>query len=133
MAVVDASSLLSLVLEEGGDGVELVFDQTVLDLTVYEAGNAIWRSTVLQDRISRDEADDLVGLLDDLLEQVTVADVGSLPLDRVLDVAAATELTFYDAAYVVVAEETGQELWTEDGELAGAAEQFVAVGSVDGT
>lgn len=127
--VFDASSLVALVLERGGVGVERVFDGYLLDLTFYEVGNAFWKARTLQDRITPEDLADVMAFLESLESELTVAPVGELDLDRTMEVAVDEAVTFYDAAYVVVAEERDLALVTEDGELAEAAADYVAVES----
>lgn len=127
----DASSLVATILERDGDGLELVFDNHVLDLTFYEAGNVFWKASVLQDRITSEEASELVAFLADLKDEMAVESAEHLDFDRTMEIATTEELTFYDAAYVVAAEELDLTFVTEDTDLASVASSYVDTTSVE--
>lgn len=127
----DTSSLVATVLERDDVGLELVFDDHVLDLTFYEAGNVFWKASVLQDRITPEEASELMAFLEDLEDEMAIEHVDSLEFDRTMEIATTEELTFYDAAYVAAAEELDATLITEDTTLASAASSYVNVNGVD--
>ena len=129
--VFDTSSLMALVLERGGEGVEHLFDEHVLDLTVYEAGNVLWKAHTRQNRIDGETLERLVSFLDELQSEVEVRPVSTLDLDRTMTIAVKDGLTFYDAAYVACAEAVEGRLTTEDRELREAARGYVDVASVD--
>ncbi|MEM3089669.1 MAG: hypothetical protein QXY22_03790 [Candidatus Nitrosotenuis sp.] len=44
----DASAFLNLILNEGSKSLSVLSGQAVLDLTIYEIGNSIWRLSYLQ-------------------------------------------------------------------------------------
>lgn len=127
----DTSSLVATVLERDDVGLELVFDDHVLDLTFYEAGNVFWKASVLQDRITPEEASELMAFLEDLEDEMAIEHVDSLEFDRTMEIATTEELTFYDAAYVAAAEELDATLITEDTTLASVASSYVNVNGID--
>lgn len=127
----DTSSLVATVLERDDVGLELVFDNHVLDLTFYEAGNVFWKASVLQDRITPEEASELMAFLQDLEDEMAIEHIDSLEYGRTMEIATTEELTFYDAAYVVAAEELDATLITEDTTLASVASSYVNVNGID--
>ena len=82
----------------------------ILDLTVYEVGNAIWKE------YRKGRIKDPV-LISRMFEEV-IGDMKRLSMDvdvsGVQEVAVKESLTFYDAAYVYVARKHGLKLVTED-------------------
>lgn len=124
----DASSLVEVLFT---GRIEAAFDQHVLDLTVYEVGNALWNHRHLRERLGDDRLERLLGVLADLEGQVVVEPVDALDLSRTMDVAVGESITFYDAAYVVTAERLDATLLTEDGALAEAAADSVEVRRVE--
>lgn len=124
--IFDTSSLVKILTE--GE-VQKLFDEKILDLTFYEAGNVFWKMHNLQDRIEKDELNELTQLLDRLEKEMEVIQPDR---EKVMEIASKHGITFYDAAYLAVASETGEELVTEDSELAEAAgEEGVETNSVE--
>ncbi|PZS26527.1 MAG: hypothetical protein DLM61_18185, partial [Pseudonocardiales bacterium] len=70
----------------------------VLDLTAYEVGNALLRGHV------RAGAEEVATVLDALIEVCAVISPTVDDLREAATLAEAHELTFYDAAYVALAE-----------------------------
>jgi predicted nucleic acid-binding protein len=89
-----------------------------LDLARYELGNAVLRQ-VRSGILSEEEAMELAEAASSILRNMVVLQVEEEP--EVLRLAAATELSFYDASYLHTAERLGLNLATEDGRLARAA------------
>jgi predicted nucleic acid-binding protein len=70
--VFDTSSLMALLLDDGGPDVDLVFDEHVLGLTLYEAGNVLWKAHHLQGRLDAAEQDRLADVLGNLRSELVV-------------------------------------------------------------
>lgn len=70
----DASALVDVILGEGGKALNIgvVFNETLLDLTMYEASNALWKIAVAQDLLSDDELQEAVDILERLNHEVRV-------------------------------------------------------------
>lgn len=117
----DASSIVANILGRAGTGVEVdvLFDEYWLDLTRYEAANAIWKTGLARDELRDAEIDAAIDILD-RLEQELVVETANGP--TTMDVARETGLTFYDASYLAVAKREALTLVTEDGALRDAAE-----------
>ncbi|KXA92967.1 hypothetical protein AKJ65_06830 [candidate division MSBL1 archaeon SCGC-AAA259E19] len=129
--LLDASAVVKFILEDEDVGVERIFDNQVLDLTFYEAGNSFWKAAALQDRISEDDAEDAANILDDLREEVEVIRVKNLNLEKIMEIALEEEITYYDSSYIAGAEEKDAPLVTQDGELSKNAEKYVEVEKID--
>lgn len=116
----DASSVVDIVLGHGGASVEIdvLFDEYWLDLTRYEAANAIWKIGIARDELRESEVDTAIDILD-RLEYEMEAEIATGPFT--LDVARESGLTFYDASYIAVAQREDLTLVTEDGPLGDAA------------
>lgn len=117
----DASSVVDIVLGQGGVDIEIdvFFDEHWLDLTRYEAANAVWKIGIAQDELSDSEIDKTIDILDRLEHEMTL-ETGTGPFT--MEVARENGLTFYDASYLAVAQQEDLTLVTEDGPLSDAAE-----------
>lgn len=114
----DASSVIDVLLGEEGTITHL-FDEYTLELTRYEAGNALWKIDAARDDLPDDELREATALLDRVLEEMVLAD--TTDGTRTMGVALEEGLTFYDASYLAVAERESLALVTEDGALGEAA------------
>ena len=86
----------------------------MLDLTKYELGNAVSK------KHTKDNKDAMLQLFNrcmQVTDSMHVIDMRGLEHDM----AASTGLTFYDSAYVVVAERGGLVLVTDDAEMSAVA------------
>jgi len=85
----------------------------ILDLTIYEVGNAVWRAyrkgAVKQPAL-------VARMFEEVLKGLEKLSVGPVLLEA-LDIAAKSGVTFYDASYVYVARREGLKLVTEDPDL----------------
>lgn len=119
----DASALVDVILGEGGKALNIgvVFNETLLDLTMYEASNALWKIAVAQDLLSDDELQEAVDILERLNHEVRIERAAETELQQTMRVARRDGLSFYDASYLTVAERDGLSLVTEDGALRDAA------------
>lgn len=129
----DASALVDVILGESGKDVSLaiVFNEYLLDLTMYEAANALWKIAVARDLLSDDELQDAVDILERLNREMRFERAAETELQRTMQVARRDGLSFYDAAYLTIAERDGLSLVTEDGALRDAAiQQGISVEAV---
>lgn len=125
--VFDTSSLMAVLLDEEGPGVEVLFDEHTLELTFYEAGNVVWKASHLQERIDTDEAQRLLDLLVDLRLELVVHDLPEIGMEAVFRTARECDVTFYDAAHVTCADAVDATLVTEDSGLREAVDERVSV------
>ncbi len=123
--VFDTSSVVAVLLDDDTPPISVLYDGHVLDLTFYEAGNVLWKVHTLQGRTTAEGHAELVSLLADLRRELVVHDLEEIGFEAVMDVATETELTFYDAGYIVCAERLGTTLVTEDSKLLAVAQERV--------
>ncbi len=134
-AVLDASMLVKLVLEEpGSEQVRNAVERAIrsgislctADLAIAEALNAIWKHAVLLKDIGIEEAksaaSDLVALCR-RLEIVATLDAW----EECLELALKEGVTVYDALYVAAAKARSAELYTADSRLYEVARAHVSV------
>jgi predicted nucleic acid-binding protein len=123
----DASAIINLIMRGSGKVLSSTRNSSVLDLTQYEIGNAVWRLCALERKLTSEEASTLLGTATDLLEQLGRVPFQELDANRILEIAISDKLTFYDASYVVAAELKRMTLVTDDAELREVAGKHVSV------
>lgn len=124
--LVDASALYPLILEMRERILLRVGELSILDLTVYEVGNVLWKEYRAGRIKNLDAASQL---FQKVLENLHKFSVNSL--EEVLEIAVKERLTFYDAAYLWVSEKNGLTLITEDEELLSKYPKAVKTGRVE--
>ncbi len=112
--VLDASALYPLLLSLKEDILEYSELFTVLDLTLYEVGNTIWKEH--RKGRARNPAK-IARLFQEMLSLIPITRIGSQDLGKILDLALRENLTFYDATYLHTARIKKAKLVTEDREL----------------
>ncbi|WP_331233488.1 type II toxin-antitoxin system VapC family toxin [Natronorarus salvus] len=112
----DASALVDLLVGTEGRTVDIdvVFDEAILDLTIYETANAVWKIGIALDRLADDDVDEAVALLDKLTREMRIESAVTTDLERAVELARRVGLTVYDAAYLAVAERDELAVVTED-------------------
>lgn len=128
--VFDTSSLMSLCLDDGAPDLSVIFDEHVLDLAFYEAGNVLWKAHTLQDRLTTEEHEQLTVVVSGLREEVVVQTLEDIGFKTVMSVASETGLTFYDAAHLACAIDVDGTLITEDKSLRSVADDRIRASSV---
>jgi predicted nucleic acid-binding protein len=124
----DASALVNLLVSRGSGAFEIVRGNDVLDLTIYEAGNALWKLSTLRKEISPAQADALLKtLLRTMREQMRLVRVTDIDHMSVASLARSERISYYDAAYISAAKEGNQQLITDDERLASVGSRFVRV------
>jgi len=129
--LMDASSLM-LLMKTASIQIELNYLRTssILDLTFYEVGNAIWKETRLTKFITKEESEVLRNRVQTVLAKTERIPCEANSFQRILDVSASEQLSFYDASYLFNAKEKGLVLVTEDKELRTKAEKSIEVRNV---
>ena len=111
--LLDASALYPIIISPY-QYVDVLEEAAVLDLTLYEVGNAAlvsWRRGLLRSYTEfMKSATKAVRILE-------VIRLGPEDLEGIARVAEETELTYYDSAYVYAARRLGLVLVTEDTEI----------------
>ncbi len=127
--MLDASTLLPLLLDYGEEllSVATRVELYVVDLTLYEVGNSLWKLVTLLNSLELRDAEDIVYILKSLVkkEVVRVVRFDELDLYKVLGLAVGERLTFYDVSYIVASEAVGAVLVTEDRELREKARKYI--------
>jgi predicted nucleic acid-binding protein len=124
----DASAIVNLLISKGSVGLDIARGNDILDLTVYEAGNALWKLSVLHRKISSAEADSLLSaLLRTGLDRMNLVRVSELDHASILNLARTERVSYYDASYVHAAIERKRDLVTDDLRLSRIASKFVSV------
>uniref|UniRef100_A0A7C4BCN1 PIN domain-containing protein n=1 Tax=Ignisphaera aggregans TaxID=334771 RepID=A0A7C4BCN1_9CREN len=111
--LLDASAIYSLLTGLGHRVLDFVDMFSVLDLTVYEVGNAIWKN-YMRGRIANIGV--VVEFFEEFLSMLKRFSIGN-EIEEVLRIAIENNLTFYDSAYLYTARKNQLKLVTEDQEL----------------
>jgi predicted nucleic acid-binding protein len=121
----DASAVINMVLQHNGQSLASAKNNFALELTGYEAGNAVWRLCLLEKKITHEEASKLIDATAVFLAHLGRVTFWDLNPSRILDIAISERTTFYDASYVAAAETKNLTLVTDDRELLKVAKQYV--------
>jgi predicted nucleic acid-binding protein len=109
---------------------EVLVDNYVQWLTIYEVLNALWREAYLLKPASTDKVLQLVDVVVDVARYMRILGISSLEKE-VLRTSMELGLTAYDASYIVLAQRYGLTLVTEDRKLMGKAQRYVNVTPLD--
>jgi len=119
--IFDSSTIFKAIKE---NTVEVLASNSTLDLTRYELGNILWKEHMLHKRISREELEKLVKLINNVLNLMETLTINGHEQET-LDIADKLKITFYDASYVYHAENNKTALITEDNELTEKAKPHI--------
>jgi len=120
--LIDASALLDLIRKKR----EEILDQYILDLTIYEIGNAIWKEAYLFKTLTKREATDFMKNFSNIKVKMKIIKVEN-DLEDIMDMAIKEKLTFYDAAYLYFAIKNKLVLVTNDKKLYEVAKNKIKV------
>jgi predicted nucleic acid-binding protein len=109
---------------------EVLVDNYVQWLTIYEVLNALWREAYLLKPASTDKVLQLVDVVVDVARYMRILGISSLEKE-VLRTSMELGLTAYDTSYIVLAQRYGLTLVTEDRKLMGKAQRYVNVTPLD--
>jgi predicted nucleic acid-binding protein len=127
--LLDASALLPLLLDYGDRLLSVVskVELFIIDLTMYEVGNSLWKLVVLLKTLDIRDAEDIVYVLEGFMRRgiIKIINFGELDFHRILQLAVSEKLTFYDASYIVASEVVKATLVTEDVELRRKAGKYI--------
>ncbi len=124
--ILDASSIYTLI-KLGKP--EVLVGGTTLELAVYELGNAIWKEVAVFKTISVGEAIKILSVVKRCLEVLDITSIKDGE-EGALRLACERGLSFYDAAYLYLAQTRAEPLVTEDGRLREVASKLVKAMSV---
>ncbi|BCS93086.1 Exonuclease VapC9 [Metallosphaera sp. J1] len=113
----DTSALYPFIMEllKGKISFDFLSNIYILDLTVYEIGNVLWKDSKISNKI-KDPVETMENFLN-IIKKFNL--ISKIDYVKVLKIAIERDLTFYDSAYVYVAEENNLTLITYDEELLG--------------
>lgn len=130
--LLDASSLALLIKKaDVGKAIEVLQDSSILALTYYELGNAIWKESTITKFLTAKEADSLGMVAKDVISRVSRMDNEADAFPEILRMARKERLSFYDSSYVLTAKDKGLELITEDRRLREKARNYVDVRAIE--
>lgn len=121
----DTSALVNTMIKDGSAS-KLLRSQSILDLTIYEMGNVIWKLAYLQKKITSQQACKILESFLLLRQTMHVLEITGME-EEIKNLSMDTGLTFYDSAYVVAAKQTGLVLVTDDASLAKVAAKHTTV------
>jgi len=101
----------------------------ILDLTIYEAGNSLWKLAYLLKKISIDDALEILDILIKLADKeiISVISFNEIDFSNTLELAYNKGITVYDASYITTAEKLKAMIVTEDDKLRKVAQRYVDV------
>ena len=120
----DSNVIYRLIRETPDIALDRLTEGSTIYLAYYELGNALWRESLLLKRISVEEAQKSLALMYTMLERMEVATLDQEKGNQVLETAHKFNLTFYDSAYLVEANENNKVLVTDDNKLIKVAENL---------
>jgi predicted nucleic acid-binding protein len=109
---------------------EVLVDNSIQWLTIYEVVNALWREAYLLKFTSIDKVLQLVDIVVDVIRYMRILNISNLEKE-VLRMSVELGLTAYDASYIVLAQKYGLTLVTEDRKLMSKAQKYINVTSLD--
>jgi len=112
--LVDTSALYPLILKLRHKVVEVAEILRILDLTLYEVGNVIWKEYKLG-RIR--DLDGVVSMFSEVLSWIKIDEIELKDLKEIMKLAVSRGVTFYDASYIYIAEKRGYKLVTLDSDV----------------
>ncbi len=127
--LLDASALLPYVTRRGAKLLKDASTENLCtrDLAVYEACNSLWKMVYLLKTISSEDASDTATVLKNITSKGLIQTMSfeSLDLSRVLERACEENTSFYDASYLISAEDERAILVTEDKKLRRIADKTI--------
>ncbi|MGH9909963.1 MAG: type II toxin-antitoxin system VapC family toxin [Nitrososphaerales archaeon] len=126
----DASALINIMIRKGSEALKVLSGQSILDLTIYEVGNSIWRLSYIEKKISNDQACAFLDSFLLLLQRMKIININGME-KSVKEFSMENGLTFYDASYLVVSKTHDLILVTDDKTLSKVALKHTKVESSD--
>lgn len=121
----DASALINIVISKGSRALKLLDGQSILDLTIYEVGNSIWKLTRVK-KISNDQASSLLDSFLLLMRHLKVLNIDGME-KSIKEFSMEKGLSFYDASYLIASGARGLILVIDDNALAKIASKYTKV------
>lgn len=116
--IIDANALLNITRELKGDAVDILENELTVTLASYEVGNAMWKECNLLDELDPEKASEILDFVGTMMEHMEVVSLREARLlEKTLQTAYEKKITYYDSAYLTIAEKRGEVLVTDDGDL----------------
>lgn len=116
----DASAMLNLFLQKGSTSLPILSEQAILDLTICGIGNVIWQLSYAQNKFTKEVALKLLNICISVVYKMKVMTIKGME-ESVLEQSYDVCQSFYDSAYLLVAQKYDRELVTDDKKLLKAA------------
>jgi predicted nucleic acid-binding protein len=97
----------------------------ILDLTVYEVGNALLKESSLTKFLTPKEIETLERVTQVVLSRTEKILNHTIILQQIMDIAKTENLSFYDSSYIYFAKQNKIQLVTEDQTLRDKAQKYV--------
>ncbi len=122
--LIDASAIYPLIRRLGLKIIDMLEYFVVLDLTLYEIGNTIWKEYKRGLIRNPYKTMEMFSKLLELIEEIRIRPEWS---KEILEIALKHNLTFYDASYVYISIKHGLTLVTEDKDLLNTSNNAIRV------
>jgi len=109
----DSSAIFRAIKE---NKIELLTGNCTLELARYELGNIVWKTHILQGKVSEQEAKLMIKAIKHTLTLMDVTGIAGSE-EEILETARQLKITFYDASYAYFAKAKELRLVTEDSRL----------------
>lgn len=96
----------------------------ILDLTIYEVCNAIWKGYIKLNKISFNEAVNACIAVRTLIRWLEVYKFEDLDFKKVIEIALESSITVYDAAYIALAIVLRTRIASEDEDIIKTAPKY---------
>lgn len=124
--LLDASAFILLIKKADVQTTfERLQDSLVLDLTIYEVGNALWKESNIAKFLTPDEANKLEKVVQIILSRTDKILNQDITFQKILEIAKTENLSFYDSSYIYFAKQNNIKLITEDETLKAKAQKYV--------
>lgn len=118
----DASAIMLLAKNHPEETHERLKNEYLLDMTLYEIGNAVWKIYKLLRKPDKDKAIESIEQVHRLTALMIKQEARNMhAYISIMDNAFQYNLTYYDSAYLTTAQQLKLTLVTEDEQLAKAA------------
>ncbi len=114
MYLIDTSALYPLVKSLKENIIDYTDQFRILDLTIYEIGNVIWKE------YRRGLIKDLsmtITMFNIILDSIAKISIRPNDLESIINIALKNNISFYDASYIFVANKYGYILVSEDNDI----------------
>ena len=122
--LIDTSALYPLIRRLGTRIAYYIDQLVVLDLTIYEVGNTIWKE---YRKGQIENLEDTVEMFSKILDNMKTISISPDEIEGVLEIALRNNITFYDASYIYASLKYNLKLVSEDEDIRGNYPQAIGV------